>query len=132
MNRRQFTRIAVALAVRPALAATDEASAYDEKYRPQFHFSPRKGWTNDPNGLVFYKGEYHLFFQHNPFDTKWGNMTWGHAISRDLVHWKQLANALEPDKTGTMYSGSAVVDENNTGGFQEGAEKALVNIYTAA
>ena len=105
---------------------------YDEKYRPQFHFSPKKGWTNDPNGLVFYKGEYHLFFQHNPFDVKWGNMTWGHAVSPDMVHWTQIENALFPDTMGTMFSGSAIVDWNNTAGLQNGEEKTLVLIYTAA
>ena len=105
---------------------------YDETYRPQFHFSPQVNWTNDPNGLVYYKGEYNLFFQHNPVGINWGNMTWGHAISADLVHWRQLRNALEPDWRGTMFSGSAVVDWNNTSGFQEGEEKSLVAIYTAA
>ena len=95
----------------------DEAPAYNEKYRPQFHFSPKKGWTNDPNGLVFYKGEYHLFFQHNPFDTTWGNMTWGHAISSDLVHWKHARKRL--NRTGAEpFFGSAVVDEDNTAGLQ--------------
>jgi fructan beta-fructosidase len=131
MNRRQFSQLALLAVARPGLADTPEP-LYREKYRPQFHFSPKKGWTNDPNGLVFYKGEYHLFFQHNPFDVKWGNMTWGHAISRDMVRWTQIENALEPDAMGTMFSGSAVVDWNNTAGLQTRAEKVIVLIYTAA
>ena len=105
---------------------------YHETYRPQFHFTAAKNWINDPNGLVFYKGQYHLFFQHNPLSTKWGNMTWGHAVSTDLLRWRQMDNALEPDAMGTMFSGSAVVDWNNTSGFQKGNEKVLVAIYTAA
>ena len=105
---------------------------YHEKYRPQFHFSAAKNWLNDPNGLVFYKGEYHLFFQHNPKGLHHGNMTWGHAVSPDLLHWTQLEHAIHPDKLGTIFSGSAVVDSKNTAGFQTGEEKAIVCIYTSA
>ena len=105
---------------------------YTETHRPQFHFTPKYNWTNDPNGLVYYEGEYHLFFQHNPTGITWGNMTWGHAISTDLVHWTQLKHALHPDELGTIFSGSAVVDWHNSAGFQIGDEKALVVFYTSA
>lgn len=105
---------------------------YQETHRPQFHFTAQKNWLNDPNGLVYYKGEYHLFFQHNPSGINWGNMTWGHAVSPDMVHWTQLPNAIEPDELGTIYSGSGVVDWNNTAGFQTGGEKTLVCIYTSS
>ncbi len=105
---------------------------YHESYRPQFHFSARQNWLNDPNGLVFYDGLYHLFFQHNPSGIQWGNMTWGHAVSKDLVHWDQRPNAIEPDSLGTIFSGSAALDEQNTTGFGTKDNPPLVAMYTAA
>ena len=105
---------------------------YNETYRPQFHFTAQTGWLNDPNGMVYCDGEYHLFFQHNPFGLTSGNLTWGHAVSRDMVHWKQAANAITPDERGPIWSGSAVVDWHNTTGLAHGTEKPLVALYTAA
>ncbi|MBQ8544119.1 MAG: DUF4980 domain-containing protein [Alistipes sp.] len=106
-------------------------SLYRERYRPQVHYTQRRGWNNDPNGLIYYDGEYHLFYQHNPYEREWENMTWGHAVSRDLVHWQELAPALHPDHLGTMFSGSAVIDYNNTSGWGEKGNPAMVAIYTA-
>lgn len=103
---------------------------YKEKLRPQIHYSTRRGWTNDPNGMVYYDGEYHLFYQLNPYEINWSNMTWGHAVSRDLLHWEELPIVMEPDELGAIFSGSAVIDYNNTSGFQKGNTPAMVAIYT--
>lgn len=108
------------------------AGLYREARRPQFHFSSRRGWNNDPNGLVYFQGEYHLFYQHNPYGWNWGNMHWGHAVSTDLVHWRELPIALYPRTYGDWaFSGSAVVDWQNSAGFQRGREPALVVAYTS-
>jgi len=94
------------------------ALAYrSEPFRPQYHFTPDSGWMNDPNGMVYYKGLYHLFYQYNPNATVWGPMNWGHAVSKDLVNWKQDGIAIPPDKNGDIFSGSVVVDWNNSSGF---------------
>ncbi|MBV9302384.1 MAG: glycoside hydrolase family 32 protein [Acidobacteriaceae bacterium] len=103
---------------------------YDEPYRPQYHFSPRQNWTNDPNGLVYFEGEYHLFFQFNPLRDEWGHMSWGHAVSRDLLHWRELPVAL-PEENGIMiFTGSTVIDQRNTSGFCTGKKPCLIAVYT--
>lgn len=113
-----------------AAAQQTAAEQYHELYRPQIHFSPRAHWTNDPNGMVYYNGIYHLFFQYYPNGTTWGPMHWGHAESRDLMHWKEMPIALYPDSLGYIFSGSAVVDVNNTSGFGKNGKVPLVAIFT--
>jgi fructan beta-fructosidase len=119
-----------------AIAQADEVpdsdGIYHEAHRPQFHFTSRRGWHNDPNGLVWQAGTYHLFYQHNPYGWSWGNMHWGHATSTDLVHWKEQPTALYPRQFGDWcFSGSGVVDTHNTGGFQTGGEPPLVVAFTS-
>ncbi len=108
----------------------NESSYYMEKHRPQFHFSPEKMWMNDPNGMVYHKGDYHLFYQYYPDSTVWGPMHWGHAISKDLIKWEHQPIGLCPDDLGYIFSGSAVVDKDNTSGFGEEGEAPLVAIFT--
>jgi fructan beta-fructosidase len=108
------------------------STGYDQPYRPLAHFTSRRNWINDPNGMLYYDGEYHLFFQHNPLGMTWGNMTWGHAISTDMVHWKQMDHALLPYGNGYMFSGTGAVDHNNSLGKQQGDIKTLVMLYSYA
>ncbi|HEY0679889.1 MAG TPA: glycoside hydrolase family 32 protein [Chitinophagaceae bacterium] len=107
--------------------ATDDS---DEAYRPHFHFTPPSNWMNDPNGMVYSEGVYHFFYQYNPDSSVWGPMHWGHATSADLVHWKREPIALYPDSLGTIFSGSAVADVNNTSGFGRRGKSPLVAIFT--
>jgi fructan beta-fructosidase len=105
-------------------------ASYQEPFRPQFHFTPATNWMNDPNGMVFYEGEYHLFYQYNPFGDKWGHMSWGHAVSPDLVHWQHLPVALYEENDIMIFSGSAVVDWKNSSGLGREGKPPLVAIYT--
>ncbi|MHC5055168.1 MAG: glycoside hydrolase family 32 protein [Planctomycetota bacterium] len=110
----------------------DAAGLYREKHRQQFHFSSRRGWNNDPNGLVYCDGEYHLYYQHNPFGWAWGNMHWGHAVSADLVHWREEPIAIYPHEFGDWaFSGGACVDEGDTAGFRTGDREVIVASYTS-
>lgn len=111
--------------------AQDNKGLYNELYRPQLHFSPKAHWMNDPNGMVYYKGVYHLFFQYYPDGMTWGPMHWGHATSPDMLHWKEQPIALYPDSLGYIFSGSAVVDAKNTSGFGKKGQAPMVAIYTS-
>ena len=102
----------------------------DDLYRPKIHFYPPKNWMNDPNGMVYHNGVYHLFYQHHPASNVWGPMHWGHAVSKDMVHWEHKPIAIYPDSIGTIFSGSAVVDKDNTSGFGKNGIVPLVAIFT--
>jgi len=108
-----------------------EDSLSREGNRPQIHFTTRRGWNNDPNGLVYYEGGYHMFYQHNPFEREWENMSWGHAVSKDLIHWKELPVVMTPDELGAVFSGTAVIDYSNTSGFGKDGIPPMIAIYTA-
>ncbi|QDH79956.1 glycoside hydrolase family 32 protein [Echinicola soli] len=107
-----------------------DQKSFDEQFRPQYHFSPPQQWMNDPNGMVYLDGEYHLFYQHYPDSNVWGPMHWGHAVSKDLIHWEHLPIALYPDSLGYIFSGSAVIDHGNTTGLGENDKDPMVAIYT--
>lgn len=118
--------------IEPGDSIKGAENLYREPLRGQLHFSPRRGWNNDPNGMVFSQGEYHLYFQHNPYGWPWGNMHWGHAVSSDMVHWQELPEAIQPHAPGDMaFSGSAVVDKNNTSGWKKGPDDLLVAAFTS-
>ncbi len=112
--------------------AIPNAGYYKEEFRPMVHYTAKIGWINDPNGLCYVDGMYHMFYQHNPADSNWGNMTWGHAISDDLIHWHELDSALQPDALGTMFSGSGIVDRGNVTGLKSGEKDPVLVFYTAA
>ena len=126
--------LAVGIATAPSAAgqASPAAALYHELYRPQFHFTPAQNWMNDPNGPIYYKGQYHLFYQYNPSGTQWGNISWGHAVSKDLVHWTELPVAIPSDANEFVFSGSVVYDKTNTSGLGTAANPPMVAIYTSA
>jgi fructan beta-fructosidase len=103
---------------------------YKEQHRPQYHFSPESGWMNDPNGMVYYDGEYHLFYQYYPNGIQWDTMHWGHAVSTDMLHWEHLPIAIYPDELGYIFSGSAVIDHKNTSGLGTTGVPPMIAIFT--
>jgi sucrose-6-phosphate hydrolase SacC (GH32 family) len=113
-----------------AMQSHKRTSIFTEDFRPRAHFTPLKNWINDPNGLLYYKGKYHLFYQHNPSGILWGNMSWGHSVSTDLQHWEHLPVAIDCTETTGIFSGSAVVDFTNSSGFGSIENPPLVAIYT--
>ncbi len=130
-KKKNYGLLAFFMATSSLIYAQDkETQAYTEQHRPQVHFSPKAHWINDPNGMVYFNHTYHLFFQYYPKDIIWGPMHWGHAVSKDLLHWKELPIALYPDSLGYIFSGSAVVDSNNTSGFGKKGKIPMVAIFT--
>lgn len=126
-----MSRLALALVLVLVLAlSATVVQAQGEPFRPRFHFTPERNWMNDPNGMVFYDGEWHLFYQYNPFGDKWGHMSWGHAVSRDLVRWEHLPVALAEQDGVMIFSGSAVVDWKNTSGYGVDGKPPMIAIYT--
>jgi len=126
--------LAVGIATAPSAAgqASPAAALYHELYRPQFHFTPARNWMNDPNGPIFFNGRYHLFYQYNPSGSQWGNISWGHAVSKDLVHWTELPVAIPQDANEFVFSGSVVYDKTNSSGLGTAANPPLVAVYTSA
>jgi fructan beta-fructosidase len=130
MRRCAWRLLAGLLALAGTVSPAQSEEFYREPWRPQYHFTPAKNWMNDPNGMIYYDGEYHLFYQYNPQGDKWGHMSWGHAVSRDLVHWQHLPVALREENDIMIFSGSAVVDWQNSSGFGKDGKPPLVAIYT--
>ena len=130
MKEKIVTMLLCILLTQSMVKAQATSQQGGEQYRPQIHFSPKAHWINDPNGMVFNKGVYHLFFQYYPDSSVWGPMHWGHATSKDLIHWLEKPIAIYPDSLGYIFSGSAVVDKNNTAGFGKKGQMPLVAIFT--
>lgn len=132
MKKQLFALLTACL---PVLASAQDQQIPTPQWRPVYHFTPAKNWTNDPNGLIYLNGEYHLYYQHNPYENKWGHMSWGHATSKDLLNWKHLPVAIPEietkDTTTWIFSGCAVLDTKNTSGFGKNGKAPLVAIYTA-